>query len=164
MMEFANKWGNAASIGGLLLSMIGFALTIYSVHRSKSAAIAAKEAAIDAKEAALTFDSIAALSRIIETLENTKEMNRSGNWGLAVGRFAESRRALISVRQSTQRANSNQRIMMQAGIAALAEIEREIERNLHGDKKINTPKINKLISDTCDDLQTLLTEFRAGGL
>jgi divalent metal cation (Fe/Co/Zn/Cd) transporter len=67
--------GDIASILGLLVALIGFAITIWNVRASRAAAIRAEEAANQARRAIRFFDAVAEISTAIAAMEEVKAHN-----------------------------------------------------------------------------------------
>jgi ABC-type protease/lipase transport system fused ATPase/permease subunit len=95
--------GDLASISGVLISVIGFILTVYNVRRSRKAAELARDAAQSAKNSIQTFETVVDLSTVIGLLEEIKRSHRNNQWALLPDRYAALRKTLISVRKKVAR-------------------------------------------------------------
>ncbi len=112
LQEWAAPWGDLTSVVGLLLSLVGFAVTIVQVRRAKSAAEQARQAAI------------ADLSSAMAVMDEIKRLQRNGIWPLLPDRYSELRRRLIAIRQSHAQLTEEQRESLSVTIDRFAELER----------------------------------------
>ena len=69
--------GDLASIAGLVIALVGFAITIWNVLASKKAAQRAEQAALDARRAIGFFDAVTELSAAISVLEEIRRLHRN---------------------------------------------------------------------------------------
>ncbi|WP_425622379.1 hypothetical protein ACPS74_12650 [Methylocystis sp. SB2] len=93
-----NHVGDLASIAGVLISVVGFVLTVYNVRRSRKAAEHARDAAQSVKNSIQTFETVFDLSRVIGLLEEVKRSHRNNEWALLPDRYAALRKTLINVK------------------------------------------------------------------
>ena len=75
-----NSVGELASVAGVIISLIGFAATLWNVGRSKNAAQKAEEAAIEAQSSARLFDTVADASKALSMMDEVVRLNRAGEW------------------------------------------------------------------------------------
>src|SRR5262245_21647781 len=82
---------------GVVIGLVGFALTIWQLRKTRSAAESAERAAKEARSNLLRVDSIAAISGAIAGLEDIKRLHRSNSWDGMPERYGVQRRMLIAV-------------------------------------------------------------------
>lgn len=71
--EFIQQhWGDVASVAGVLISLVGFVVTIMSVVASTKAAQRAEDAALEVRDKFLRTDTIMELSGAIAIMEEIK--------------------------------------------------------------------------------------------
>ena len=94
------KWhvGDVAGIAGLVVSIAGFAITIWQIRRAKSATemveVSVKEIRREIEGRAVSLD----LSELVRELEEMKEFHRSNLRSMLPSRYTSARRKLIAVR------------------------------------------------------------------
>ncbi len=65
-------WGDLASIAGLVLTLLGFSITIYGVWKSRSAAESANAAANEARLAIIQTEVISSFSSAVTAMDEVK--------------------------------------------------------------------------------------------
>jgi hypothetical protein len=110
--------GDIASIVGLLIAMIGFAVTIRNVRASKAAALRAEEAANQARSAIRFFDVVAEISTAIAAMEEIRRLHRDAAWPILPDRYNALRKSLVTIRGSDLQLSEEQeaRIRPQSSI------------------------------------------------
>jgi hypothetical protein len=155
--------GDLASIAGLMVSVIGFFVTIAQVWRSVRASELAQKAAESAKSSILAFETAVDIGSAIERLEELKAAHRQDEW--LPKRYAELRRKLIDVR-TVGKLNELQGEKIQAAVVDLRDMEDAAERfHRTGTSKPNT-KLNGRIAHHIDELTVVLAQLkveRSGG-
>jgi hypothetical protein len=157
----ANRVGDLAGLAGILISLIGFTVTVIGMFLSKSAAERAELAARETRDAIRLLDTVVDFSTAISTLEEIKRLHRQANWALLPDRYASIRKVLVSLRSSSPMLTDTQQTIVQEALANLYSIETAVERTLAGQTSPKTPKINAIISSDIDRLLTVLAELKA---
>src|SRR6266542_1433868 len=98
LSDFVNSWGNFASVTGLLISLIGFCVTIWGVLRVKKSAELAATAAKQAKEKILKQGTLTNFSSAIAIMEEIIRLHRKKEWDIALDRHSELRRILVELK------------------------------------------------------------------
>ncbi len=75
---WSDHWGDAASVAGFLLAILGFGATPWELSQAKSASEAAKDAAEGLKRKFDLFDLASELARAKAIMEETKRLHRAG--------------------------------------------------------------------------------------
>jgi DNA-binding NarL/FixJ family response regulator len=122
--------GDIASIFGLLVALVGFAITIRNVRASRAAAVRAEEAANEARRAIRFFDVVAEISTAIAAMEEIRRLHRDAAWPILLDRYNMLRKSLISIGRSGVALSDDQQTLLQAAIKFLADIERNVDRAL----------------------------------
>jgi hypothetical protein len=153
--------GDIASILGLLIALIGFAITIWNVRASKAAAIRAEEAANQARRAIHFFDVVAEISTAIPAMEEIRRLHRDAAWRILPDRYSGLRKSLITIRGSSIELTADQRSRIQAAITYLANLERRVEISLERDQPPDlVANWNERVSRHIMELQGLLLELK----
>lgn len=152
--------GDIASVIGVVISLIGFAVTIVSVFRSKRAAERAELAAKDARESIRLFEIVVDFTAAISTLEEIKRAHRHQKWELLPDRYAAIRKLLISLRSSSEDLSSGQRSAIQSALVNQRAIETAVERGLSNPSSLKPAKFNSVLSDDVDNLTAVLAELK----
>jgi hypothetical protein len=152
--------GDLSGILGILISFVGFGLTIYNVSKSKSAARAATVAARDIRRSIQLYDALADISAAVVYLEEIKTLQRSKNWLLLLDRYGALRKRLITVRERNPYIRDDHRTKIQAAMTTLAQLEKSVDTALsHGRQPEGVRSY--LLSTNVDELHSMLIELQS---
>lgn len=164
MAEFrawATQWSDVINLAGLALTLIGFAITIFGVWRSKGAAEQARDAAMAARETIAHYDVVADLSSAMAIMDEIKRHQRHGAWTVLPDRYATLRRRLVAIKGSQADLSDTQRQTLQGSIETFADLERRVERAVSvGHAPPNPPKFNEIVSAQIDEVHAVLLSLR----
>lgn len=153
--------GDLASIAGLFIALVGFAITIWNVRASRAAALRAEQAALDARRAIGFFDAITELSAAVSALEEVRRLHRDRAWPMLPDRYIALMKLLNSVRHSSPSLSAQQDAKIQAAIGYLAELEAVVEHALQRRQRLDgVPEWNQLAAHHIVELHTLLLELK----
>jgi hypothetical protein len=151
------RWGDLASVAGVILSLIGFAATIWGVWRSKDAAEAAEQAAIETRNSIAHYDAIADLTSSLAIMGEIKRLQRLGVWAVLPDRYSELRRHLVAIKTSRMQLDDHQLQTIQSTIEAFAQLEKRVERAvLSNEVPANPAKLNDIVSGKIDEVHAVL--------
>lgn len=157
LRRWAANWGDIASIAGLGLSLIGFAVTILGVWRSQTAAEQARNAANAVKASIAHYDTIADLSSAVGIMDEIKRLHRQKAWGILPDRYGELRRRLIALKSYETILTGPQRQIIQETIEKLADLDRRVERCLsQSSAPPNPAKLNEIVTTQLDLVHAVL--------
>jgi hypothetical protein len=91
-----SRAGDIASLFGILLTVVGFAVTIRNVHVSSRASLRAEQAAVETRRAIRLFDTIAEVAGAVSALEEIKRLHRDGAWPVLPDRYSALKKSLIT--------------------------------------------------------------------
>ncbi len=163
VLQFIDKghWGDIASIAGLLVSLLGFWITISVARRSKSAAEAAKDAAVKARDAIIHSHTITHFSTAIAKLEEIKLLQRESRWRMLPDRYPIVRQMLITIRQGNQGMPQNDHATIMGTIQHLADFERVVDIFLEtGNDEPSPAHLNTILSGQIDKLNEILETLK----
>lgn len=151
------NWGDAASVLGVLISLIGFAVTIIALVRSKSAAKRVGEA-VGAVRQQLSLRSVAVdLSALMSDIEEIKLLHRFGAWDAMPIRYSAIRRRLFLVKGGTPDLTKSQKASIQGVIEQFRVIEETVEEALASkEAPKDVAALNKLATQQSDKLTAVL--------
>jgi hypothetical protein len=153
--------GDIASIAGLLIAVIGFAITIWNVRASRAASLRAAQAAEQARRAIRFFDVVAEMSAAIAAMEEIRRLHRDAAWSILPDRYNALRKSLITIRGSSPELTGGQQARIQAAIKYLADLERWVEYSLEQEQAPNRiASWNERVSDHIMELHSLLLELK----
>jgi hypothetical protein len=153
--------GDIASILGLLVALIGFAVTIWNVRASRAAALRAEQAANQARRAIRFFDVVAEISTAIAAMEEIRRLHRDGAWRILPDRYSGLRKSLITIRGSSTDLTPEQRSRIQAAVTYLANLQRRVEVSLERDQPpALVANWNERVSSHIMELHSLLLELK----
>jgi hypothetical protein len=124
------NWGDLASVLGVLISVVGFAITIVAVARSKTAARLTAEAVADVREKLSLQGAAVDLTTLMSDIEEIKLLHRFGYWSAMPIRYAAVRKKLFAVKGISPTLTKSQRSSIQGVIEQLSGIEEIVEAAL----------------------------------
>src|SRR6266851_8176489 len=139
--------GDAASIIGLLVALIGFSFTLFGVWRSKKAAEMAQEEVRSVKQAITRSSTIADFSAAVTTMNEIKRLHRVSAWAILPDRYAALRSMLISIRSMNPDLQLEYRTAIQNALQQFSDIEKTVEKSLASNKPpTNWARLNAIVS------------------
>ena len=151
-----------ASILGVLIGIIGFALVIVNVRRSKSAAEQAQQAVIDVRKDIQRVDTVANFSAAMTAMAEIKRLHRQSAWTILPDRYSALRASLISIKVSNPALPDHQSSALQGAIQNLRGIEEIVEKALASNETPeNIPRLNRTVTRDLDSLQEILVEIQS---
>lgn len=161
LITWAAEWGGLASIVGLLVTFIGFAVTIVGVYRSKTAAQSAEDAAIQTRSLFLRSDAIADVSAALGMMDEIRRLHRVGAWQLLPDRYSALRNKLICVRTANSDMPEAKLIVLRKVAEEFKAIEMRVERALAtGTAPPNPAKLNEIVGSHIDSLSEVLVSLK----
>jgi hypothetical protein len=152
--------GDLASLAGVLIALVGFAITIWNVKASKAAALRAEDAANEARRAIRFFDVVAEVSSAIAAMEEIRRLHRGRAWPALPDRYSTLRKSLITIKCSSD-LTEEQQARIQGAIKYLADLERRVESGLDQNQPPDrVARWNQLASDHIMELHSLLLELK----
>ena len=124
------RLGDFASIIGLLVTFIGFAITLWNVVRSKRAAEKAEEAVKRVRELLVQADTIRDFSAAVGIMDEIRRLHRAAAWPTLPDRYSALKRCLIAVRAQNPAMSERHKTATQAAITHFTAMERKIEEML----------------------------------
>lgn len=155
--------GDLASIAGVAISLVGFAVTVLNVRRSRSAAERAEAAANDARRLIRGYETITDFSAAIAIMEEIKRLHRVGQIDPLLDRYAALRKTLIEVRKMSPLANQNMDQVIQNAITTLAAMEDLVERARAARSAPNFVQLNQRLSRDIDELYGVFVDMKREG-
>jgi ribosomal protein S13 len=156
------KWGGIVNGLGLIVSVVGFAVTIWNVVRTKRASQRAEDAVTTMRQMLNRSDAIMEVSAAITIMEEIKRLHRAGEWKVLLDRYTTLKRLLISIRNPTNHLSDDQMASIQNTIQHFSDIEGKVERAVASgiNDQPKVPKLNEVVSMQIDALAALLTDIR----
>lgn len=153
--------GDISSIVGLFISVIGFAVTIWGVIKSKNAAESTKETAEKMQKDLRRLDTIVDISSVVGIMEEIKRHHRNNNWIILPDRYSSLRGKLVLIKSTHNDLTDKQKTFLQSAIQQSKLIEENVEKALSKNlEPQNFAKLNKLLSDEIDKLNEVMAEIK----
>jgi hypothetical protein len=161
-----NHLGDVASIAGVLISIIGFLVTLIQLTRSRRAAEAAKIAAVTTRQSLAYIGAISDFASAIEILEEIKRYHRSGMIQPLPDRYMALRKILVTARAGhgdMPGLTTDQLTIIQSALLNLSKAEELIDRTLSSKQPdaVDFPRLNRILSKDIDQLQIVLTHLKS---
>ena len=154
---WASGWGDIASLAGLAVGLVGFAVTIIAVWRSKSAAEAAASAAKRTHDALVYVDAIADFAAAVGIMDEIKRLQREGAWRVLPERYSALRQHLIRIIAVEGTVATNDAGVIREAVGQFSDLEKRVENALaRGATPANPAKLNEVVSAQVDRLQVVL--------
>lgn len=151
--------GEIAGAFGFIATVIGFAVTLINVFRTRKAAEAAAIAASDAREHMHRFQTTVTLAQVIAGLDELKPLHRERKWDIAATRYGQLKRELINIRQRLP-VSAGRLERVQSSIVLLSALEREVDGALQaGVEPTDMATMNQRISEQVEHLHVLLLDL-----
>jgi hypothetical protein len=146
----------------LLITIVGFAFTLWRLRKSQTASEQARRAAESVREQILQMNAIQGLNDVMRALEDIRRLHRLQAWSALPDRYTSLRRDLIAIRGRTPNLTEDQRSNIQGAIQQLSNIERQVENAMAGATNVpSVNRINDIISKQIDRLAVLLVDLQS---
>lgn len=153
--------GDWSSVAGLVVTVVGFLITVRMVRRSRSAAVAAEGAAVATRDSIKHMDTVADLSAAIAAMSEIVILQRRNAWELIYERYACLRRALVTVQTGGAFLRQDQETALQSAILMCSAGQAAMEEKLAGRTSgFDVCQSNKVLSREMDRLQKILIELK----
>ncbi|BBP57788.1 hypothetical protein [Pseudomonas sp. St316] len=153
--------GDYAGLLGLVISLVGFFVTIRTSLKTRTAAAQASAAVESIRGDLRKGDTVADFSSALAIMDEIKRMHRSTNLHLLPDRYSQLRRFLVSIRSSNPLLSDADQGTIQNAIAQFSASERLVERALEGKGVMSTAKMNSLVSKHSEAIQELLVRVKS---
>lgn len=162
----AYRLGDLASLVGLVVALVGFAVTIRAAWRARTAAETAAKAAEAAREQMASVRSTTTLAGVISRLDGLKLMHRRAksvaDWRDMPDRYSAIRTELVHIRGRYPSPHADEKRIIQASIEALRALEDLVERAIQaGALPDDVPGMNRVVAQRVDELSELSNRLQA---
>lgn len=143
-----------ADVSGLILTIIGFSITIWNVRKSRFAAE-------EMRKQIYRIDTIAELSLIVSGMEEIKNLMRMRALQHLPFRFGTLRTRLVTIRAQSTALSDEDKSLIQGAITQFLAMERKIDRAIElGAEPTAWARDNSIISEHLDKVHALLTRLK----
>lgn len=153
--------GDYAGILGLIISVVGFFITIKTSLNTREAAAQASAAVNSMRDDLRKGDTVADFSSALATMDEIKRMHRSGSLHLLPDRYSQLRRFLVSIRSSNPLLSEPDQQAIQGAISQFSSLERSVEKALEEKGVVSAAKMNSLVSKQSEAIQELLVRIKS---
>ena len=153
--------GDWASILGVLVALIGFAVTIWNSLQSKRAAETAERVVNKIRQDLTRSDTIAELSKIITSLEEVRRLHREQAWSVLPDRYSSLQSALVTIKGISNDLTDEDLVTIQGTIGQISSISQQVEKKLaQKDTAIDVVRVNNILAEETKCLQEILVSIR----
>lgn len=154
-----SNWGNIATV-------LGFVITIWTLARTKTAAVAARDAAEATKSQVSRIDTMSECAAAIAVMDEIKRLDRAEAWEIVPDRYSALRRLLVSVQQLNPDLTPEQRTILGGTIVQFRTMENRIEfaRAANRNDELDFARLNKIVTRQLDDVQKVMLSIRQAGI
>jgi hypothetical protein len=160
-----NYVADFANYLGILLTIIGFAITIHDVRKSKKSIDAAKsEIGIQVnkvREDIRRIDTVSDLTTAIAMMDEIRVLQRDCQWQILPDRYSSLRKLIISIKKTYPQLSDNQKVILQEALQHITDIDLKIEKSMiKNNAPSDIPTINRILSQQKDNVYEMLIELR----
>jgi len=153
--------GDYAGIFGLLVSVVGFILTVRASVSSKNAAVQTRSVVESMRNDLRRVDTVSDFSTAVAIMEEIKRLHRLNSLQLLPERYSQLTKFLINIRSSNPLLSGEDQKLVQGAITQFSALERLVEGCLHDSvEKIDMPTMNALVSKQMEAVQGLLIRIK----
>jgi hypothetical protein len=146
---------------GLLVTVVGFGITLYQVRKSRTAAEAAARSANQVRQTIEHFDAIAECATAIQALEEIERMHRAGPIGGLPDRYTAVKKGLIGISRVKPGPSEAHRTELQDAIVQITMLKNTVEKLIaQNELRVNSSKLNDITSKMIATLTELSAELR----
>lgn len=154
------NFGDGASVLGVLISLIGFAITLDSLARSKRTAEKVAEAVKEVRQRLTLQNTAGDLETLMKDIQEIKSLHRLGAWDALPIRYTSIRHGLVLIK-SAPMLTELQRASVQGIIEQFKTIDGIVEKALaSGKPPKNVVLLNQIAADQSDKLTQLLISVK----
>ncbi|MGB6119264.1 MAG: hypothetical protein WBF87_13705 [Mesorhizobium sp.] len=148
------------SVLGTLVTLLGFAVTIWQVRLAATAAKAAEQAAANALDGVRRFDLIVEFSGLVAVLEEVRRLQRDRVWKSLPERYSQARRLLVSARQIAKDLTDEQRERIQQAVVNFRDMEILLQKAGGDEQRIPRDKMNQRLLEDIDEIIAIFQSLR----
>lgn len=147
---------------GLLITLVGFGVTIVQVMRARKASILAANAVESVRNRLAEFDTVANLSSAIETMEQIKRFQRLEAWPTIIDLYSQLRRKLLHIKHNSDQLPAELQSKLFSAIQHTSKFEQTMESIMvkKSTGSHDVPKWNKIMSDQMESLTEIIIHLR----
>lgn len=153
--------GDYAGLLGLLISVVGFFVTIKTSLNTRAAAAQASAAVESMRDDLRKGDTVADFSSALAIMDEIKRMHRSPSLHLLPDRYSQLRRFLVSIRSSNPLLSESDQGAIQSAIVQFSALERLVEKAIESSGTVSAAKMNSLVSKHSEAIQELLVRVKS---
>ncbi|MCQ1572747.1 hypothetical protein NFO65_18625 [Neorhizobium galegae] len=147
-------------LAGIILSLLGFGVSLWQLWKVKTAAESARDSAKLATEGVRKLDSVISFTSVIKSLDDIKNALHKQDYTELVKQFDSSRHSLIDARENHPGLSDNQRRSIQKALTFLKTLEVEVRTSDVESIKLQHPKFMKTLLEISDSVTTILISTR----
>lgn len=145
---------------GIILSLVGFGVSLTQIRKTKNAAESARDAATLATESVRKLDSVISFATVSKALSEMKDTLIKEDYVLLAGLFDKARKALIDARENHPGLTDDQRRSIQKALSFLKSLEIDVRTLDSSTLKQQHAKFVKTLLEISDNVTTILIKTR----
>ncbi|WP_222288198.1 hypothetical protein [Rhizobium leguminosarum] len=146
---------------GIILSLVGFGVSLVQIRKTKNAAESARDAATLATESVRKLDSVISFATVSKALSEMKDTLIKEDYELLAGLFDKARKALIDARENHPGLTDDQRRSIQKALSFLKSLEIDVRTLDNATLKQQHAKFVKTLLEISDNVTTILIKTRS---
>ena len=164
MMDYlATNWGDAATVIGIIVSLVGLGWAIKEAHGARSASQAAELAAKETKDQIAHYLQVVDLQRAIGLIEQIKTLHDSERWEASTEHYQTLRAMLSDVIVRCPESRYNAREELASARTVVREMEDIVrERDSHGVAESGRSQLNQSLNEIQSILEELASDIGFG--
>ena len=155
-------WRDWVSLLSFVVTVAGFALSLWMIWKSKTAAEAAETAAKQASGDLRRSFALTDMTSAIAVAEEIRRLHREGSWPIVLERYSHLRGLVVRIREENPGLSRKQRKKVQAIVDQISYLESTIEEATGKEPpaKVDVASANMLLTNQVDALQGLAAALR----
>jgi hypothetical protein len=157
----SNNVGDAVGVLGLIITIVGFILTIINIKRTKKIAVEARNAADKAVGAVNLYNELSDISSAISGMEEIIRKIHDGNFESIINNIMDVKKRLVSIKSSGNNINEDQRKLIQKTLSGLSNFSEQITNAKRNKEEVKVEGVNKKMMNHMDVLVNILVTMKS---
>ena len=147
-------------LAGILLSLLGFSISLWQIWKVKTAAESARDAAQTARDGVRKLDSLIEFNSVARAIDEVKEACRKDEYGRIPVLFDQARKSLIAARENHPALDEVDRRKIQKTLVFFKAMELEVLKNEPASLLQQKPKFIKALIDSSEEINVLAAKVK----
>ena len=162
-------FGNLLNIVGIILTVIGFWVTIRSSWKARDAAELAQREVAKVRNDLRRVSTVADFSQALALVDDIKRLHRDGEWPTLLDKYSTLKSLIITIRSTYTGFSDDQKTNMQSAVTQLTNMENQLDKFLMRQKSLadqskneppNVARLNSILIKHADRFREILVQIQ----